>query len=77
MFKWSRAANIENPVPLIPQTTNFVDNVGQSVRKLLHQSCLCKIGFAQNFRLAFFQAKQSIMIILIPGRFCGSCMLLW
>ena len=46
MFKWSLAANIENPVPLIPQTTNFVDKVGQSVRKLLDQSCLCKIGFA-------------------------------
>ena len=46
MFKWNRAANIENPVPLIPQTTNFVDKGGQSVRKLLDQSCLCKIDFA-------------------------------
>ena len=74
MFKWSRAANIENPVPLILQTTNFVDKVGQSVKKLLDQSCLCKIGFPQT---CFFHAKQSIMIILIPGCFCGSFMLLW
>ena len=49
------------------QATNFADKFGQSVRKLLNQSCLCQIGFKTSVLSPFFTHKTEHYHNFDPG----------